>query len=494
MTILAGLVAIIGLVTASLSAIGGTPSANTTEQALAASPSDESSSPVEREELERERLAHIDREYPLHGLVTKTQIVVRTRPESDAVPAGWLRVGAHVRLKSNPRTTSTCASGWYELYPRGFACAGLGIEVSEAPPETNREIIPDIESPLPYRYFFVKDPQVPEFHRLPSRDDQRNAAAHAERYLSFLRANDTRNAERLRRGELQSEPPAPREVARWLDHGFFVASNGVEVRSRRRFVRTVRGSYVKESQLEERTGPQFRGIELGSDRSLPVAWMVRAGRPMIRRDRDDGTTRMIDDEAGTTLERLSVVEGWQSRQRVGDRFYHVVTSADGEPRYLRDWFVAVAERREPPAGIAENEPWVHVDLSSQTLVVYRGATPIYATLVSSGLTEHATPIGEFTIRRKMVTDTMADLGPEAGDDRYRIEDVPWTQYFDGSIALHAAFWHGQFGIQRSHGCVNLSPRDAQYVFGHTWPEIPHGWHGVSTEGTGVRGSRVIVTE
>jgi hypothetical protein len=41
--------------------------------------------------------------------------------------------------------------------------------------------------------------------------------------------------------------------------------------------------------------------------------------------------------------------------------------------------------------------------------------------------------------------------------------------------------------------VNIAPRDAHWVYQHTWPEVPEGWHGVSTEGTGVRGSRVIVT-
>ncbi|MDQ3035566.1 MAG: L,D-transpeptidase [Myxococcota bacterium] len=498
LTILAGLVAIVGLVTASLAAIGESTAIvaemPATAVASADTPAPEPATEEERVQRAREHDAMLDREYPLHGLVTKTQIVVRMRPEPEAAPAGWLRVGSHVRLKRDRQTTSTCASGWYELWPRGWACTGQGIEVSESAPETDREITPDTTSALPYHYYFVKEPQVPEFHQLPSRDGQREAAAHAARYLEFLRADDERRALRLRAGELPNEPGPPREVGRWLDHGFFVASNGVEVRSRRRFVRTVRGSYVKESQLEERTGPQFHGVELGEERTLPVAWMVRAGRPMVRRDRDDGTTRMVDEEGVDALERLSVVEGWQRRERVGDRFYHVLPGADGEPRYLRDWFVAVAEPREPPPRIAADEPWVHVDLSAQTLVVYRGTTPIYATLVSSGVAEHATPIGEFTIRRKMVTDTMADLGPEASDDRYRIEDVPWTQYFEGSIALHAAFWHGQFGIQRSHGCVNLAPRDAQFVFGHTWPEIPEGWHGVSTEGTGVRGSRVLVTE
>ena len=82
---------------------------------------------------------------------------------------------------------------------------------------------------------------------------------------------------------------------------------------------------------------------------------------------------------------------------------------------------------------------------------------------------------------------------DLGDDAYRIEDVPWTQYFEGSIALHAAFWHSQFGTVHSHGCVNLAPNDAHYIFQHTWPEVPEGWHGVSTEGTHVDGSRVLVT-
>jgi hypothetical protein len=500
LTILAGLVAVVGLVTESLAAVSNGRTSSDADVAPASAapdpsvPEAEPASEEERVVRARERAEMLDREYPLHGMVTKTQIVVRMRPEPEATPAGWLRVGAHVRLRREPRTTPTCASGWYELWPRGWACAGQGVEVTESAPAIDPAIAPDVTRALPYQYYFVKEPQVPEFHQLPSRDDQRAAAAHAARYLEFLNAEDERRAARLRAGELAGEPGPPREVGRWLDHGFFVASNGVEVRSQRRFVRTVRGSYVKEAQLEERTGPQFQGVELGEERTLPVAWMVRAGRPMIRRDRDDGTLRMIDEEGADALERLSVVEGWQRRERVGDRFYHVLEGGDGEARYLRDWFVAVAELREPPSGIAADEPWVHVDLSAQTLVVYRGEAPIYATLISSGLDEHATPIGEFTIRRKMVTDTMADLGPEAGDDRYRIEDVPWTQYFEGSIALHAAFWHGQFGIQRSHGCVNLAPRDAQFVFRHTWPEIPEGWHGVSTEGTGIRGSRVIVTE
>lgn len=444
----------------------------------------------------REHAAMLDRDWPRHGLVTRTQLNVRAEPNPDSLVIGWLRVGAHVRARGTPTPGPDCASGWIEIHPRGHVCTGSGLEIGDAPPEAGREMAPDLTSALPYHYYFVTEPQTPEWFQLPSREDQRNAVAHTTRYLELLNGGEPRRAERLRAGGLADEPGPPREVARFLDHGFFVASNGVEVRSRRRFVRTVRGMYIKEASLEERTGHSFHGVELGPEgeaAALPVAWAIRAARPLVTSTRADGTLRVTDDDAHEAIERLARVE-WLRRERLGDQSYHVVRLPDGSERHVRDWFLAVAEAREPPAGVGEEEPWVHVDLSSQTLVVYRGPTPIYATLVSSGVECHDTPEGEFTIHRKFVSDTMADPGSDLGDDRYRIEDVPWTQYFEGSIALHGAFWHAQYGIVHSHGCVNLSPADARWVFLHTWPEIPEGWHGVSTErGTGFTGSRVVVT-
>ncbi len=46
-------------------------------------------------------------------------------------------------------------------------------------------------------------------------------------------------------------------------------------------------------------------------------------------------------------------------------------------------------------------------------------------------------------------------GKAASDLPYSIEDVPYVQYFEGSYALHGAFWHNNFGHEMSHGCVNL---------------------------------------
>jgi hypothetical protein len=67
---------------------------------------------------------------------------------------------------------------------------------------------------------------------------------------------------------------------------------------------------------------------------------------------------------------------------------------------------------------------------------------------------------------------------DKSDARYRIDDVPFVQFFHAGYALHAAYWHDGFGQPKSHGCVNLSPRDALYLFGKTSPAVPDGWHGV----------------
>jgi lipoprotein-anchoring transpeptidase ErfK/SrfK len=81
---------------------------------------------------------------------------------------------------------------------------------------------------------------------------------------------------------------------------------------------------------------------------------------------------------------------------------------------------------------------------------------------------------------------------EEGDRSYRFDDVPWVQYVYNGIALHGAFWHDGFGQPKSHGCINLSPRDAQYLFKKTLPELPSGWHGVSAGRGGISTGTVVV--
>ena len=59
---------------------------------------------------------------------------------------------------------------------------------------------------------------------------------------------------------------------------------------------------------------------------------------------------------------------------------------------------------------------------------------------------------------------------------HAFRDVPFVQYFTEGYAFHAAYWHDEFGTPRSHGCVNLSPIDAAWLFNWTLPEVPAAWH------------------
>jgi lipoprotein-anchoring transpeptidase ErfK/SrfK len=42
-------------------------------------------------------------------------------------------------------------------------------------------------------------------------------------------------------------------------------------------------------------------------------------------------------------------------------------------------------------------------------------------------------------------------------------------YFDQARALHGAYWHNSFGYKQSHGCVNLSPADSQWLY--MWGDV-----------------------
>jgi len=87
---------------------------------------------------------------------------------------------------------------------------------------------------------------------------------------------------------------------------------------------------------------------------------------------------------------------------------------------------------------------------------------IFATLVTSGSSRTFTRPGLFKIYEKLdATDMAGELGEEAA---YYLMSVPWTMYFDDSRALHAEYWHDHLGYKSSHGCVNMSFPDSDWLF------------------------------
>lgn len=156
--------------------------------------------------------------------------------------------------------------------------------------------------------------------------------------------------------------------------------------------------------------------------------------------------------------------------------------------YIEDKHLGIWELPVPPADVATDEVWIDVELDSQTLTVMRGETPLFATLVSTGF-KGPTPKGLFRISMKQAIGQMQSR-PDA-EESYNVEAVPFVQYFTGNFALHGAFWHYRFGHKISHGCVNLSPKDARRVYDMTAPHAELGWvH--AFEGEGALGSTVRV--
>lgn len=127
----------------------------------------------------------------------------------------------------------------------------------------------------------------------------------------------------------------------------------------------------------------------------------------------------------------------------------------------------------PPEPVLAGQLLIDVDLEQQTLTLWHEDEPIFATLIASGKPGYSTPTGLYRIITKRAYGKMAGLPSEP--EPYWVDAVPWTMYFDGRFALHGAFWHDRFGYRVSHGCVNLSPRDAKFVFDRSTPTLPPGW-------------------
>ncbi len=223
---------------------------------------------------------------------------------------------------------------------------------------------------------------------------------------------------------------------------------------------------------------RFAGVALGDALTLPIAFVRRPG-----------AYRVIDGphgvQVGAALAFREAVAVTDEVRPVAGTSY--VVARDGS--LLRhDQVVLVKPPRHPPAWASEGVKWIDVSIPRQVLVAYEGTTPVYATLVSTGIggtgdpeETHATIQGTFKIYEKHVSVTMN--GHEASDP-FDLRDVPFVQYFHQGFALHAAYWHDDFGHAHSHGCVNLAPADAAWLFQWTDPRVPAHWHAtMAREGT-----------
>lgn len=116
------------------------------------------------------------------------------------------------------------------------------------------------------------------------------------------------------------------------------------------------------------------------------------------------------------------------------------------------------------------EKSITVNVTNQTLSCFESSREVYFCRVSTGGRGLETPLGEFPLWRKIISVRMAVGTIETG---YDTPGVSWATYFVGSgVAIHATFWHNEYGFARSHGCVNCKPEDAKWIFRWTTPVVP----------------------
>lgn len=149
------------------------------------------------------------------------------------------------------------------------------------------------------------------------------------------------------------------------------------------------------------------------------------------------------------------------------------------------WVKAEAMRPITPEEIQPIRPEIEdkrivVDVIQQSLSCFEGNTEVYYCRVSTGakfdaygnkVEKWSTPVGKHRISRKFLTLQMSGGTTGAG---YDLPGIGWTSIFvTGGVAIHSTFWHNDYGVPRSHGCVNVKPEDAKWIFLWTQPVVSY---------------------
>jgi lipoprotein-anchoring transpeptidase ErfK/SrfK len=559
------------------------------------------------------------------------QVNILAEPGASARRIGYLRLGAIISRDPEPVGKSGCPGGWYKVRPRGYVCANDDVTLDRETPLLKAASIirPQLADAMPYRYGFVRA-VLPLYLKAPNQEEQLKSEFDLKKHLEKWQAQseelnkvvlgsydvpvDERGTPFVGKkvgdvahpstswgqGELFGARSEEDAIPWWADGGrkvpnvadFKVPAYAVfadrarrhtglsfvgsfqmgEEGFKRRFAITTDLRLAPTSKIKPDTGSPWHGIELidgAKSPPLPFAWV---------RTSEAKAYRMVDGkprEKGT-LEKRSIVLLTGKKVPGPDGFYWELKNG----LFIRASQAGVVMApAEVPDAAKKGLKWIDVSIENQTLVLWHGQKPIYATLVSTGQDGMGDPKktkstvrGIFAVNSKHITATMdsnegssagggkrmggssggappaesadddapkkhkkADKGdkgdkgdksdskksdrkaksgggdkadaapahrdrdPEYGVTRRRgegafwLRDVPYVQFFEGSYALHVAYWHDVFGIARSHGCINLSPIDGRYLFNWSDPQIPEGWHGALAD-TDNPGTIVIVHE
>ena len=116
---------------------------------------------------------------------------------------------------------------------------------------------------------------------------------------------------------------------------------------------------------------------------------------------------------------------------------------------------APTSKPNPPVG--NGVRWIEVNLSEQRVYAWEGDVLANSFIVSTGTWQTPTVTGTFKIWNKTRIQAMSGPG-------YYLPDVPFVMYFYEDYGFHGTYWHNNFGTPMSHGCVNLTIPDSEWLY------------------------------
>ena len=249
-------------------------------------------------------------------------------------------------------------------------------------------------------------------------------------------------------------------VRTMLSGDWWVSVGGLVEYEGQRWYQINKEEFVPADALAFANPSHFQGVYLTEQPQHPFAWINRWVQPSV-------VPQGAINAGVEGLKRYQLVTIFAEERR-GDESWYLV----GPDQWVEQKNVARVDVDPPLPEIGPSEKWIEVDLFEQTIAAYEGERMVYATLISSGRTATTTPPGLYRLWSKIREGKMSNPDVDDGAPAwYFIEDVPWTMYFHGGYSIHAAFWHDAFGFTRSHGCINLAPRDALWFFNWADPFI-----------------------
>jgi L,D-transpeptidase catalytic domain len=387
---------------------------------------------------------------------------VRLEPADDAKRIGTVAIDTRVGWATTRRGKG-CEKPWVQIQPRGWIC-GDYVKASTKPafgqevPQLDRgEIVPGI-------YGKVTAPSQVTWS-LATKKPEKKKPAKKKKPKGPVTSPDA--------DDEAIEPPKP---AHMVEDAPIVGSLNV----RQYDELTVDGKtywkiaqkdnqYVLAAAISKHVPSKFAGDRLGDDTGIatPIAFVWPRGGMQ--------TAWVTAKSTGAGAVRQVAVRSLVSVLEIAEDPKHKPTAFRiGENEWIAAADVRLFQPTAPPPSLGKKERWIDVDLDAQILVAFEGDVAVYATMVSSGGKETPTETGVY---RMWLKESEADMKGLNGEDPYSVATVPWTQFFspEKGLALHTAYWHDGFGHQRSHGCVNLAPRDARWLYYWSDPQVPPGW-------------------